>query len=160
MPKSVLADLLAHHSWATIALIDFARGLDQEQRAWTAPGTFGAVDQTLAHIVGADTYYLLRLTDEEPSRGWLKESSSVDLDDLLGRAKEAADRYQAYARGSIDPDEVRQRKSRRETAGTILAQVIHHGNEHRSHIGTILDAHGLSHPDYSGWAWGRSLPSP
>ncbi|MGH2379210.1 MAG: DinB family protein [Candidatus Limnocylindria bacterium] len=141
MSRTALSDLLGHHTWATITLIEFVRGLGPEECAWTAPGTYGAIDQTLAHLVGADTYYLFRLTGEWPSAGELEEEPSVDLEDLLERAREAADRYEAYASDPIDPDEVRESRSgRRETVGTILAQAIHHGNEHRSQVGTILDA--------------------
>lgn len=166
MSRGVLTDLLRHHTWATIVLIEFARGLDQEQRAWTAPGTYGAIDQTLAHVVGADTYYLFRLTGERPSAGPLEKRALVDLEDLRARASEAAARYERYASGPVDPDEIRRHEvrptagdaeTREETVGTILAQAVHHGNEHRSQIGTILGAHGIAHPDYSGWAWGRSV---
>ena len=169
MSRGVLTDLLRHSAWANIALIEFVRGLEPAQRAWTAPGTYGAVDKTLAHIVSADTYYLFRLTGERPSAGPPEKRPLIDLEDLMRRAREAAMRYERYASGPVDPDEIRRHEvrptagdaeTREETVGTILAQAIHHGNEHRSHIGTILDAHGLSHPDYSGWAWGRSLPSP
>jgi uncharacterized damage-inducible protein DinB len=160
MPRPPLADLLRHHTWATIRLIEFARGLTAEQRAWTLPGTYGPIDRTLMHIVGADGYYLFRLTGEWPPGGPMREGDAVDLDDLLTRARTAADRYERYAGAEVDPDEMRRHEGttgvRTETVGTILAQVVHHGNEHRSQIGTILGAHGVAHPEYSGWAWGKA----
>ena len=156
--RSVLRDLLRHHLWATIRVIEFAKGLTTEQLAWTVPGTYGPIDQTLAHIVGADRYYLLLLTGERPKDGAMKEGDPVDLDQLLARALAVAERCERYASGAVDPDEVRTSQGRSglrsERVGTILAQVAHHGNEHRSHIGTILSTHGVEHPDYSGWAWG------
>jgi len=163
MARPVLIDLLRHHCWATVRLIEFARGLTPEQRAWTTPGTYGSVDQTLAHIVGADRYYLYRLTGERPADGPMKEGEPVDLDELLLRVRAVAERYERYASGTVDPDEVRSQnvgpsggdaEKREEKVGIILAQVAHHGNEHRSQIGTVLSAHGLEHPDYSAWAWG------
>ncbi len=36
----------------------------------------------------------------------------------------------------------------------LLTQLIHHGNEHRAHVGSILGAHDLEIPHYSAWAWG------
>jgi uncharacterized damage-inducible protein DinB len=162
MARPPLLDLLRHHAWATIRLIEFAKGLTAEQRAWTVPGTYGSIDQTLSHIVGADGYYLFRLTGAWPPGGPMRPDGPVDLDDLMTRARAAAELYERYAAADLDPDEVRRHEGstglRTETVGTILAQVLHHGNEHRSHVGTILGAHGIEHPDYSGWAWGRRSP--
>jgi uncharacterized damage-inducible protein DinB len=161
----VLLDLLRHHTWATVKLIEFTRGLTREQRAWTSPGTYGPIDQTLAHIVGGDRYYLFRLTGERPSDGAMTPQASVDLSDLARRTSIVAERYERYAAGPIDPDQIRihevepteeDAESRKESVGTILAQVLHHGNEHRAQIGTILSAHGVDHPDHSGWSWGRA----
>ncbi len=166
MARPALIDLLRHHCWATTQLIEFARGLTPEQRAWTTPGTYGSVDQTLAHIVGADRYYLFRLTGQRPSDAPMKPGEPVDLADLLRRARAVAERYETYASAPVDPADVVRHELRPtpgdpETSdvsvGTILAQVLHHGNEHRSQIGTILGAHGIEHPDYSAWAWGREL---
>jgi uncharacterized damage-inducible protein DinB len=90
----------------------------------------------------------------------MREGEAVDLDDLIDRARAAADRYERYASADVDADEMRRHEGtsgvRTETVGTILAQVLHHGNEHRSQIGTILGAHGVVHPEYSGWAWGKT----
>jgi len=159
--RSVLVDLLRHHSWATIRLIEFAGGLDSAQLGWTEAGTYGSIDQTLAHIVGADRYYLLLLTGARPSDAPMKAGDPVDLRDLLARARAVAERYERYAGGVVDPDETRTSEGssgpRRERVGTIITQVMHHGNEHRSQIGTILSAHGVEHPDYSGWAWGNEV---
>ncbi|HSR22467.1 MAG TPA: hypothetical protein VLW53_02875, partial [Candidatus Eisenbacteria bacterium] len=33
---------------------------------------------------------------------------------------------------------------------------VHHANEHRAHVCSILGAHGLPHPDIDGWAFGRA----
>lgn len=145
--------------------IEFARTLDTEQRQWTCPGTYGSIEQTLAHIVGADRYYVFRLTGERPPDPALRPEEPVDLHELARRARRIAERYERYAAAPVDPHEVRTHdvqptpgdaETRRERVGTILAQVIHHGNEHRSQISTILGAHGIQHPDHSGWAWGAA----
>lgn len=169
MPRPPLVDLFRHNSWATIRLIEFAKTLTPEQRAWTVPGTFGPIDQTLVHIVGGDRWYLLLLTGERPQDPPQRAGGPIDLDRLLEQARTVAERYERYAAGSIDPDEVRttettsssgEKQVDRDTVGTILAQVMHHGNEHRSQIGTALSAHGVEHPDYAGWAWGNEVIRP
>src|SRR5262245_25010839 len=37
--------------------------------------------------------------------------------------------------------------------GRFLTQAVHHGAEHRTHVCSILGAHGLEVPDLSGWAY-------
>lgn len=41
-------------------------------------------------------------------------------------------------------------------AAIIVAQYIHHGSDHRAHVGTILGAHGVAGPALDVWAYGRS----
>jgi uncharacterized damage-inducible protein DinB len=48
------------------------------------------------------------------------------------------------------------REGRSSTVGVILAQLIHHGNEHRTHATTILGANGIEPPPLSGWGYGRA----
>jgi len=45
------------------------------------------------------------------------------------------------------------------TAGVVLAQLVHHGSDHRAHIGTILGAHGVEprHWDLDVWVYGGEL---
>jgi len=38
----------------------------------------------------------------------------------------------------------------------ILAQLVHHGNEHRAQATTILGANGIEPPPQSGWGYGRA----
>jgi uncharacterized damage-inducible protein DinB len=38
----------------------------------------------------------------------------------------------------------------------ILAQLVHHGNEHRTQATTILGANGVEPPALSGWGYGRA----
>src|SRR2546421_590743 len=45
---------------------------------------------------------------------------------------------------------------RRSTVGVVLAQVVHHGNEHRTQATTILGANGIEPPPLSAWAYGRA----
>lgn len=155
MTGSALVPLIEHEMWATRRLIHFVRGLPPEHRVLNGPGTFGAIDRTLAHLVGSAAYYVLRLTDEVIGDRDVEASDAVDLDELDRLVDRMTDSLERYLAGDVDISEVRVRNTRRETVGTILAQLVHHGNEHRSQIGVILGAHGIQRPEYSGWAWGR-----
>jgi hypothetical protein len=37
----------------------------------------------------------------------------------------------------------------------IFVQALHHGNDHRTQICTVLSANGYEAPDLSGWAYWR-----
>jgi len=40
-------------------------------------------------------------------------------------------------------------------ATLVLAQAVHHGNEHRTHVTTVLGANGLDDPELSAWEYVR-----
>lgn len=151
-----------YDNWANLRLIEFARDLASEQRRWTAPGTYGAIDQTLAHIVGTEQYYVFRLTGEAPAVE-LQPREIVDLDDLAARVQWCEERLAAlFARG-FDPTAktyVNPGDSRQPTMGGMLTQLIYHGCEHRAQIGTILGVHGIERPDIGGWTYSASESKP
>ena len=41
-----------------------------------------------------------------------------------------------------------------QTAGIVLAQLVHHGNEHRAHATTILGSNGRTTPKIGAWTYG------
>ena len=47
-------------------------------------------------------------------------------------------------------------KGPRTTVGVILAQLVHHGNEHRTQVTTILGSNGIEPPPVSAWGSGRA----
>ncbi len=61
-----------------------------------------------------------------------------------------------FAVGAIAVDDEEDRKTH-STVGVVLAQLVHHGNEHRTQATTILGASGIDPPEISGWAYGRAV---
>jgi uncharacterized damage-inducible protein DinB len=49
---------MRHDVWATTQLLERCRALTQEQWQLTAPGTYGSIQRTFAHIVRANEGYL------------------------------------------------------------------------------------------------------
>ena len=154
MTTSLLADAFDHHVWATLLLIDACRDLSDEQLAATAPGTYGSIIDTLRHLVGGDASYLWVLaggptpTDAEEER--------LDLAALRAEMERNGPRWVEYLRGDVDPERiiVRHRDDGSETRtplGIRLAQVIHHGTDHRSHIATVLTTLGIEPPAMDVW---------
>ena len=154
MTRSPLADAFEHHAWATLLLMDACRDLSDEQLAATAPGTFGSIIDTLRHLVGGDSSYLWVLAGgPEPVDA---EEERLDLAALRTEMERNGPRWAEYLRGDIDPARivVRHRDDGSETRtplGIRLAQVVHHGTDHRSHIATILTTLGIEPPAMDVW---------
>ena len=164
MTDGTLLRAVRHNCWANGQMIEFCARLSPEQLAWTSGGTYGAIHATLHHIVGAEHGYLFALTGHRPpieeERGgramtpdWL-----APLDELAERARSNAERMEAVLAADFDPSRViTRRRGDKATAGVIAAQFIHHGSDHRAHVGTILGAHGVEPPDLDVWSYGGSI---
>src|SRR5215216_3856592 len=70
---SVLTTLFAHNAWANLKLLDFCEGLSDEQLDATAIGCFGAIRDTLLHIVGAEASYVKRVNGKLPAKPFARD---------------------------------------------------------------------------------------
>ena len=159
MTDASLLRAVRHNGWANDKLIEACRDLTGEQLGLTVPGTFGSIHATLGHIVGAEHGYLFRLTQELPRGGPIAPGQLVPLDELRARARSNAERMEQVLASDFDPLRIvtRPGSTTRATAAIVVAQFIHHGSDHRAHIGTILGAHGKGLPEWDLWAYGTSI---
>ena len=155
--KSALDHVLRHNTWATGALLDFCRTLDPARLDDRAQGTYGSLYGTLQHLVGAEQWYLQLLTGELVGAR-IRRGERHTLDELASIAAAIGARELAVA-ASDDPDRqivMDEGKGPRTTVGVIFAQLVHHGNEHRTQVTTILGANGIEPPPISAWGYGRA----
>lgn len=161
MTDGMLLRAVRHNGWANDQLISFCTRLSSEQLAWTAPGTYGSIHATLHHIVRAEEGYLFALNgDEVPPRGWLPppEDARAPLDELLERARTSTERMERYIGSGDDASRrIPRRNGEVFTSGIAAAQFVHHGSDHRAHIGTILGAHGVEPPEIDVWMYALSI---
>ena len=168
MTRPILADALGHHVWATLCLIDACLPLTDEQLAAAVLGTFGSILDTVRHLVGADRSYLELL-----SGGTVPgiDEDAMDLPALRAAMAANGPVWAGVVAGDLDPDQVviRHREDGSEShapLGIRLAQVTHHGTDHRSQICTALTNLGITPPEIDAWdfAWqeGRmsEVPAP
>lgn len=155
---------IRHNTWANVELMRFCAGLSAEQLEWTSPGTYGTIHATLHHIVGAEHGYLFSLTGARPpietERGGraMTPDWQAPLDELIERARSNGERMETVLTGEFDPARRIKRPSGSiAAAGIIAAQYVHHGTDHRTHVGTILGAHGVAGPNLDVWAYGRTI---
>ncbi len=151
----MMIELFRHNSWATLRLIDFCRELDPSLLDASARGNFGSVKETLAHLVGVEEM-LAGMVEGTSPHG--QPARFTSLDDLHERARWLSERWERLLEPPPHPERLVERGSgaRRELVrlGTVLAQVIHHGNHHRSQVCTVLSTLDIQPPVLDGWAYG------
>ncbi len=144
-----IGDVIRHNSWATAQLIEHVQSMPPATLDLSAPGTFGTIGATLAHIVGAERAYLARLKGETPTA----VERTQDLARLAEQARSIGEELEHLLQGGIDPDLEVQTKLGQQTAGIVLAQIVNHATEHRAHICTVLGAHGRQPPALDAFAY-------
>jgi uncharacterized damage-inducible protein DinB len=156
MGKSLLADAFDHHVWATLKLIDVCHGLDADQIEATTPGTYGSILETLRHLVGADSGYLFVIGG---GRWNPIDTDAMAIPELRAVIERNSIGWAAILTEDLDPTQILVRHRDDGTAthaplGIRLAQVVHHGSDHRSQICTILTNLGVQPPDIDVWDFG------
>jgi uncharacterized damage-inducible protein DinB len=156
MSRSILEDAFGHHVWATLRLFDTCLGLDAEQLQTPVPGTFGSILDTARHLVGADASYLHVIGG---GRTPLIDEEGMDLAGLRAVMESHGSAWVQVLAEDPDPDTVvvRHRPDGSEShapLGIRLAQVIHHGTDHRSQICTALTTLGVEPPEIDAWDFG------
>ena len=155
--KTPLDHVLRHNTWANGALLDFCRALDPARLDDQAPGTYGSLYGTLQHLVSGEQWYVQLMTGELIGTE-IRRDQRRTLDELASIAVALGARALTIA-ASDDPDRAFpvDGDNDRSTVGVVLAQLVHHGNEHRTQATTILGGNGIEPPAISAWAYGRAV---
>jgi uncharacterized damage-inducible protein DinB len=152
----MLADAFDHHIWATVRVLDACAPLSEEQLASVVPGTYGSILDTLRHTVGADCSYLWLLSGGKVDQ---VVEDSMDVAALRAAIEANGPVWQAVLATATDPDQPVTRHRDDGSSGTAplgirLAQVVHHGTDHRSQVCTALTALGIAPPEIDVWDMG------
>ena len=164
--SGALLQLYRHKTWATLCLIEHCHGLEDEHLDATIPGTYGTIRETLRHLVESEEGYYSILTRKrfrtrQEAEAFVPSDplpdGPVPLAELAKRIKRLGPGWEALA---LDPElprrEVTSRDGFRFPGWVALAQAIHHADDHRSHIMSILGARGLEVPELDLWGYAES----
>lgn len=157
--NEVLREAFRHNSWANRTLLAFCRGLSQEQLGARTEGTYGDIQSTLRHIIGAEAMYRSMLSGSPPAWDWRREERP-SLAVLEGWAADMASYWEELLAGEIDAGrrlsvELPGGRRLEGVTSVVLTQALHHGNVHREQVCTVLTTLGVQPPDLSGWRYGR-----
>jgi uncharacterized damage-inducible protein DinB len=159
MTTSLLSDAFRHHIWATEVILETCAGLSEDQLNAPAPGTYGPIIETLRHIVQADSFYLRIFTDGRIAE--IDQAAALGVDQLRAAFSAYGRAYDDLLATAPDPDAwVIERGEYGEfhsMMGLRLAQVVHHGSDHRSQVCTALTSLGVTPPEIDLWAYGEAV---
>jgi uncharacterized damage-inducible protein DinB len=110
----------------------------------------------LRHMAGGDAWYLFVLTGRSQPQF---DEDSLSLADIRAVIQDQGVAWASVLTGDLDPDleVIAKRDDGSEghaPLGIRLAQVVHHGTDHRSQICTGLTALGMEPPEIDVWAFG------
>jgi uncharacterized damage-inducible protein DinB len=148
---SVLHELFRHKTWATLKLIEFCQSLPAEHLDATLPGTYGSVRATLAHLANAESSYYSRLRQQPSPEPF---DRSTDLETIAERIRSMAPGWEALLDDPAAPDLQISGRAGTSQGVVVLAQAIHHADDHRTHVLSILGARGVEVPQLDLWAYG------
>lgn len=150
---ALLRRFVGYSGWATGVMLDHCLGLGEPALRASAAGTYGTLHETLTHLIDTDGSYL----------GWLTGAPPMLLEGAADPAllRDCAERWRAGWLAAMEgaPDHERPIEAeggRRAPAWPLVLQALHHANDHRAHVGTILGANGLPVPAVDAWAYGEA----
>jgi uncharacterized damage-inducible protein DinB len=154
-PENTLVELIRYNNWANAQVLAACESLSAGQLDTAAPGAYGTIRDTLAHIIRAEADYTGRLTGQgpQPSFRWQDHPA---LSEIRAYADKVADALLDAIRRT-PPDDIVHEEEDGNTidykARALFIQVINHGIEHRTNITTILSGLSLTAPEVDGWAY-------
>jgi uncharacterized damage-inducible protein DinB len=155
----VLGYFFRQNLWANLQLIDFCRGLSDEQLDFAVPGTMGSLRGILLHILGAEARYVTGLRGSPPERAVDERTPWPGFDALAEAARSSGEALIALASEDLAARQVERRlpdRAFRVPAVTVLVQAFQHGTDHRSQAQTIITQLGLQPPALDAWAYARA----
>lgn len=153
----MLVEACRYHRWANLHLLDVCADMSDDQLQLTAPGTYGTIAATFQHLVHAERRYLWRLGGGEgwfsqrrkfPGIASLRELAAANGDQLIETASRIKGTDAVISKWKFGAYRV--------DRGVILIQALHHGNDHRTHVCTILGVHGIPYGEMDVWAYGEA----
>ena len=148
-----LLEAFRYNRWANLHLLDICSSLDEAKLQLTSPGTYGTIGATLQHLLATEQRYVGLLNGSEPR---LSEKDEFPGVARLKRHAERSGQDLIDASGQVNPHGSLEGRRARVKNWVVITQAIHHGNDHRTQICTILGQNGVSVEDMDVWAYAET----
>lgn len=153
--ENPLVEFMRYNQWANDQLLATCEQLDDAQLALNCDGAYGAIRDTLEHLVRSESWYNSLLSGVRPQPSFAWESATVSQ--MRAFSAEVGQILQETAR-TVPPDAIIEEEAEdgslwRYRAMTIYIQIVNHGIEHRTNVTTVLNQKGLAPPDVDGWGY-------
>lgn len=155
-PTHPLDIFFRHNRWANLLLFDACLELDEAQLEYAAEGTYGSIKATLSHIVFSEERYIFHITGGKQMADAQRPTSTTSLTELRDRVATSGETLLQLATsldGSVRVAVGSGDDTHLIAIEALLLQAIHHANEHRTHIETMLGQLGVAPPGLSGWRY-------
>ncbi len=139
--SSVIAEFIRYNNWANDEILKLCETLDAAELEATAPGTYGTLRETLAHMIWAQVSYIRRLKGSvaDPS---FSRNDNITVSQWRAYAAVVGDALLEVIINGNPTDLVREEEDGNFveylTQG-LWMQIVLHGVEHRTNITTILE---------------------
>ena len=144
---------------ATERLLNACAGLSPAQLNAPCLGTYGSILDTLHHTVESDRSYVKRFHVGEHLTP-IDENAPMALAEMRMAISANGEAWLKLLATDLDPDQemVTQADGTeyRTTVGVRLAQVLHHGTDHRSQVCTALTNIDIEPPDIDVWSYAEA----
>lgn len=154
-PEAFLTEFIRYNNWANTQVLAACQALSEEQLATAAPGAYGSIFATLAHMIMAEADYVGRVTGEMPEPPF-KRGDDVSVADLAAFNQRVGllllDVAQRTPLSQIVHEEEDGQFIDYE-ARLLLMQAVIHGIEHRTNVTTIINSLGISLPELDAWGY-------
>ncbi len=155
--NELLVALFDHNRWANLRLIDACAELDAARLSESVVGTYGAIADTLVHLVAAEGRYVAGLGDRSGRARAISEANPFPGFDALQEHAAWSGGWLIDFATTAEGDPIREDdwsgEIERLPTSLFLTQAINHATEHRAQIATILTQLGIEPPEMDGWRW-------
>jgi uncharacterized damage-inducible protein DinB len=136
-------DLFGYHRWANARILDATSFLSSEQLDRDLGNSFGSIQGTLAHVLGADWVWLSRWLGTSPTTfpGWDVSTHALlrqQWRDLEGRQKAFLDELEESDLERVVTYTMFSGKTMSNPLGELLRHVVNHATYHRGQVVTML----------------------
>ena len=152
----IIAEFIRYNNWANDEILKLCEPLQDAELQATAPGTYGTLRETIAHMIWAQVSYIQRLKGSvaEPS---FSRNDNITVSQWRAYAAVVGDALLEVIINGNPTDLVREEEDDNffeYLAQGLWMQVVLHGVEHRTNITTILEQLKRRPPELELDAWG------